>query len=100
LIESLRKFGFEGDFNTWDSVVFIGFKGNKKTQSITKIIDNANDTNDQVIDLNIAEIYGKYNSAITLDSSLNNGDYTIKVRGIDILGNIGEVFEINYTINK
>jgi hypothetical protein len=100
LISALRNFGFEGNFNTNDSIAFIGEKGLKKIHAITKIVSSTNG----YATIDLSEEYGVYNSAITLDTSCYNddgaGNCNVKVRGIDLLGNVGEVFDINYSVSE
>jgi hypothetical protein len=103
LIGQLRKLGFDGDFNAYDSVAFVGYKGQKKVFSITHIEANENDQYDSLAEINLSTEHGMFNSAVTLDTSCYNDDGSgnchVKVRATDYLGNIGDSFNINYTVN-
>ena len=106
LKQALGDVGFEGDFDDYDSVAFIGYKGSKKSLSITKIVANASldDSNNASAKIDLTNEYGIYNNAITLDTSCYNddggGNCSVKARGIDLLGNTGAVFDINYTVSQ
>ncbi|MBD3727249.1 MAG: hypothetical protein IE936_09310 [Moraxella osloensis] len=97
LVSALAKFGFSGTFSTYDSVAFIGQKGLKKIHAITKIVPSGSG----IAQINLTTEYGIANSAFTIDSCYNQDvDFTchIKARGIDYLGNVGSVFDVNYKI--